>query len=159
MPRMFTETHRNKHFRDRNHPEYHGDVCERIHLEGMEMLKDLKYYQAAIALKRRSSPHRVRRTVESQTWDQLCQSRGERHDIYYLRTMVKATAARLKTLRVAYTEEHSKRHNQPLRFEVKDADGNRVDLFVTYDAANHCKLRSGLGATLNRYEEKEIKWL
>lgn len=152
MPRMFTETHRTKYFRDRNHPEYHGDVCERIHVEGMETLKDLKYYQAAISLKRRSSPHRVRRCVERQTWDQLCQSSTDRHDMYYLRSQFKLAAARLKALRIAYTEAHSKRHNQPLRFEVKDADGNRVDLFVTYDAAKYCQLRSGLGVTFNRYE-------
>lgn len=151
MPRMFTETHRTKYFRDRNHPEYHGDVCERIHVEGMETLKDLKYYQAAIALKRRSSPHRVRRLVETKTWDQLCQSRGERHDMYYLRSQFKLSAARLKSLRIAYTEEHCRRHGQPMRVEVKDADGNRVGLFVTHDAAEYCRLRSGLGATIVRY--------
>ncbi|QZE56811.1 hypothetical protein pEaSNUABM20_00275 [Erwinia phage pEa_SNUABM_20] len=140
MPRMFTETHRNKYFRDRNHPGYHGDVCAQIHVEGMETLKDLKYYQTAISMLRRSTP---KRTSEYS------------HDILYLRTHFKEAAARMKSLRIAYTEEHCRRHGERMRLEVKDADGNRVDLFVTYDAAKYCKLRSGLGATIERYEEKK----
>ncbi|EBY9527394.1 hypothetical protein D5P86_00230 [Salmonella enterica subsp. enterica serovar Infantis] len=152
MPRMMTETHRKKYYRRKDDPQYHGDLCEQLQLEGMETLKDLKYFQTAIGAMRRRDSMNVNTTRKFEEWERLGKLVSSKHDMRYLQQSVRTCASRLKTIRVAYTEAHSKRHNQPLRFEVRDADGNRVDLFVTYDAARYCKLHSGLGATIERYE-------
>lgn len=152
MPRMFTDTHRKKYYRRKDDPQYHGDLCESLHIEGMETLKDLKYFQTAIGAMRRRDNMKVDTSRKFQEWERLGMLIRGNPDIRELQHHVRVAASRMKAIRIAYTEAHSKRHNQPLRFEVKDADNNRVDLFVTYEAAKYCKLYSGLGATIERYE-------
>lgn len=149
MPRMFTVTHRKKLHVRTSDPKFHGAKCEAIYQQGMKALRQLKMYQDAIRYARRPGV-RFRRNstfalmLDNEWWDHKSIEEYRREVLHW--------TACLRKARVAYTEEHSKRHNQPLRFEVKDADGNRVDLFVTYEAAKYCKLYSGLGATIERYE-------
>jgi len=156
MPRMFTDTHRKKYYRRKDDPQYHGDLCEQLQLEGMETLKDLKYFQTAIGAMRRRDSMNVNTTRKFEEWERLGMLIRGNPDIRELQQHVRACASRMKAIRIAYTEAHSKRHNQPLQFEVRDADNNRVDVFVTYGAAQYCKLRSGLGATIGRYEEVSL---
>lgn len=149
MPRIFTVTHRKKLHVSKSNPKFHGAECEAIYQEGMEALSQVKIYQDAIRYARRPGV-KFRRNSTFALW--LDQDLWKHRSIEEYRRQLAHWSLRLHYARIAYTEMHSRRHGRPLSFEVKDAEGNRVDLFATYGVAKHCQLRSGLGATLNRYE-------
>lgn len=152
MPRMFTDTHRKKYFRRADDPQYHGHKCEGIYREAMDTLQKLHYYKQAIGAMRMRERMTVNTSRKFQEWERLGTLIKGNPSYEELRSEVNLCAFRLKRLRIEYTEEHSRRHNQPLSFEVRDADNNRVDVFVTHEAARYCKLHSGLGANIIRYE-------
>lgn len=155
MARIFTDVHRKKHYRRKDDPRYHGDECERLYVEGLEVLAKMKYFQTAIGAMRRRERMLVTTTKQFGEWERLGMLYDTSSSYLDLLRNVNWYAARMKEIRIAYTEAHSVRHNVPKRYEVRGPDGNVIECFCSHGAASQCRVRSGLGCTMSYIRENK----
>lgn len=113
MPRMFTQTHRNKYKLTEADADYHGDACEAVYLEGMELLKELHYLKGLLH-DRHIAEKPMPIPPESKRWSKwMACTKMSQLDVRAterLRKRYRRVMEELKTARVSYTLLHTARH-------------------------------------------------
>lgn len=154
MARMFTLNHRARHYRSPEAADFHGEVCESLYIEGMAVLSDMKDCKLAIGLLRRPNSIHAKNRKKLRRCSELARVTQLNMTEEALIEKFKACGARLKIIRLLYTEAHSRRHNMPRMYVLSDAGGNEIERFVRWEAARHYQQgRAPYGSSIDRAKE------
>lgn len=113
MPRMFTKKHREKYRLTEADADYHGDACEAVYLEGMDLLEELHYLKGILHC-RHNGDKVMPIPPESKRWAKWFADRKfgdtDVRSTHALRQRYNKVSTDLKATRVTYTMLHSARH-------------------------------------------------
>lgn len=107
MALLFTAKHRQQFMREPEDLHYHGEIAERIYIEGMAVLADLHYIQKVLSYRGSTMSVKNSRKRLREIRDNLYDPRSTRR----LVAVYKELEGRLRALKRHYLFQHAALHN------------------------------------------------